>query len=94
MNRVIILAFDVGGTQIKAAAVIDGTIIEDTVSQYESHADRSAEQIIAHFAEIAVDIVVKSVREQMLIGGLGMAFPGPFDYENGISRIQGLSKFE
>lgn len=94
MNRAIILAFDVGGTQIKAAAVIGGSIIEETVSQYESHADRSAEQIIAHFAEIASDIVGKSGREQMPIGGLGMAFPGPFDYENGISRIQGLSKFE
>ncbi|MCZ8510942.1 ROK family protein [Paenibacillus filicis] len=94
MNRAIILAFDVGGTQIKAAAVIGGSIIEETISQYESHADRSAEQIIAHFMEIAVDIVGKAGREQLPIGGLGMAFPGPFDYENGISLIQGLSKFE
>lgn len=94
MNRVIILAFDVGGTQIKAAAVIGGSIIEETVSQYESHADREAEQIIAHFVEIAVEVVVKAGREQVPIGGLGMAFPGPFDYENGISYIQGLNKFE
>lgn len=94
MNRAIILAFDVGGTQIKAAAVIGGSIVESTVSHYESHADRSAEEIIAHFAAIAVDMVVKAGREQLPVGGLGMAFPGPFDYENGVSGIRGLGKFE
>lgn len=94
MNRALILAFDVGGTQIKAAAVIGGSVVEETVSHYESHADRSAEGIIAHFANIAAKVVVKAGREELPIGGIGMAFPGPFDYENGISRIQGLGKFE
>ncbi|WP_409346071.1 ROK family protein [Paenibacillus sp. MBLB4367] len=94
MNQAIILAFDVGGTQIKAAAVIGGSIVESTVSHYESHADRSAEEIIAHFAAIAARVVVKAGKEPLPVGGLGMAFPGPFDYENGISRIRGLGKFE
>lgn len=94
MDPALILAFDVGGTQIKAAAVIGGSIVEETVSHYESHANRSAEEIIAHFASIAAKVVVKAGREQLPIGGIGMAFPGPFDYENGISRIQGLGKFE
>ena len=26
--------------------------------------------------------------------GVGMAIPGPFDYENGISRMQGLNKYD
>ncbi|WP_051237235.1 ROK family protein [Paenibacillus pinihumi] len=94
MDRKIILAFDVGGTQIKAAAVIGGSIVDETVAQYESRAEQSAEDIITHFAGIAADIVKKISGEPLPIGGLGLAFPGPFDYANGISRIKGLGKFE
>lgn len=28
------------------------------------------------------------------IDGIGMAFPGPFDYERGISLMQGLDKYD
>ncbi len=91
MDRKIILAFDVGGTQIKAAAVIGGSIVDETVAQYESRAEQSAEDIITHFAGIAADIVKKISGEPLPIGGLGLAFPGPFDYANGISRIKGLA---
>ncbi|RKP48953.1 ROK family protein [Cohnella endophytica] len=94
MERNLILAYDVGGTQIKAAVVIGGTILEETISHYDSHADRSAEEIVAHFADIAVDLLSKAGEEPPLIGGIGMAFPGPFDYDAGISFIRGLSKFE
>lgn len=94
MTQPIIMAFDIGGTQIKSAAVVDGTILEATVSQYDSFADRSAGEIIAHFANIAADIVDKAALDERPIGGLGMAFPGPFDYENGICLIQGLQKFD
>ncbi|WP_239619283.1 ROK family protein [Cohnella mopanensis] len=94
MDRNLILAFDVGGTQIKAAAVIGGAILEETISHYDSHANRSAEEIVAHFADIAVDLLAKAGEEPSLIGGIGMAFPGPFDYDAGVSYIRGLSKFE
>ncbi|MFF2480953.1 ROK family protein [Paenibacillus sp. NPDC058071] len=94
MERNLILAFDVGGTQIKAAAVVGGSIIEETISHYDSLASLSAERIIANFAEVAADIVRRAGGEPLPIGGLGMAFPGPFDYEHGISLIQGLGKFE
>jgi len=94
VDRNLILALDVGGTQIKAAAVVDGSIDEQTVSHCESRAGLGAEAIIAHFAEIAAGIARRSGGELLPIGGIGLAFPGPFDYENGISRIQGLGKFE
>ena len=29
-----------------------------------------------------------------MIRGVGMAIPGPFDYEHGISRMQGLNKYD
>ncbi|MBB6734777.1 ROK family protein [Cohnella zeiphila] len=94
METSLILAFDVGGTQIKAGALVGGELIEATVSHYPSHADRSAKEIAGHFAAIAADLVAKSGTASLPVGGIGMAFPGPFDYENGISLIRGLGKFE
>ncbi|MFC5404117.1 ROK family protein [Cohnella soli] len=94
MERNLILAFDVGGTQIKAAAVVNGEIAEETITHYDSHADRSAEEIVAHFVDITADLYAKARNESLFIGGIGMAFPGPFDYAQGVSYIRGLSKFE
>jgi len=93
MDRNLILAFDVGGTQIKAAAVQGGEILPRTVSHYDSHADRDASGIVAHFVSIARDLVSKAGGAPS-IDGIGLAFPGPFDYENGICLIRGLGKFE
>jgi len=58
----------------------------------------SGERIIRNF----VDIIRRMIKDQGADGifpegkilGIGMAFPGPFDYENGISFIKGLDKFE
>src|SRR5262245_48286298 len=94
MPSSIILALDVGGTQIKAAAVIEGVIVPSAVSHYPAHADRSANEIAVHFAGIAAELVAKTERDELPLGGIGLAFPGPFDYENGISLIRGLDKFE
>ncbi|CAM4227117.1 glucokinase [Paenibacillus endophyticus] len=94
MNSSIILAFDVGGTQIKAAALINGSIISPSVAQYDAHSDQGASEIIARFVAIASDVLLRAGSADKPIGGIGMAFPGPFEYENGISRIQGLAKYE
>lgn len=94
MNPITILAFDVGGTQIKAAVVSGGMIIDHTAAHYESRSELSADEVVNHFASIAGDMISKLDSDYPLINGLGMAFPGPFDYKNGISLIQGLGKFD
>ncbi|MFC5452100.1 ROK family protein [Paenibacillus aestuarii] len=94
MNPTIVLAFDVGGTQIKAAAVCEGTIIGPTVAQYESRSDLSANGVVNHFVSIIQDMISKIDQDHPIICGLGIAFPGPFDYKNGISFIKGLGKFD
>jgi len=94
MNSSVILAFDVGGTQIKAAAVCGGTIIGPSVAHYESRAELAADEIINNFARIVRDVISKVEQDNQRISGLGMAFPGPFDYKNGISLIRGLGKFD
>ncbi|WP_164545494.1 ROK family protein [Paenibacillus albus] len=94
MSRDIILAFDVGGTQIKAAAMRDGEIIASTALHYDSRSELEADAIIAHFVDIAVDVLGRGGLTEESISGFGLAFPGPFDYERGICLIQGLGKFE
>lgn len=93
MTSSLIVAFDVGGTQIKAAALIDGMIADSTVSHYETRADLAAGPMIGRFADIFTDILAKA-GSNVIADGLGIAFPGPFDYEAGISRIRGLGKFD
>ncbi|MFC5452815.1 ROK family protein [Paenibacillus aestuarii] len=96
MKKGIYLTFDVGGTSIKAG-VVDGSgeVLTHTLSQYESKANGTATEIIDHFIHMAVDLLDKAdIDKQQRIAGIGYAFPGPFDYEQGISYIQGLDKFE
>ncbi|MCM3626712.1 ROK family protein [Paenibacillus glycanilyticus] len=93
MTLSLIVAFDVGGTQIKAAALRNGTIAEETAGHYESQADLAAGPMIARFADVFADILRKAGPDAV-VEGLGIAFPGPFDYEEGVSLIQGLGKFD
>ncbi|QGQ97702.1 ROK family protein [Paenibacillus psychroresistens] len=96
MNKGIYLAFDVGGTSIKAGVIdVSGRILEHTLSHYESKANGSAAEIVDHFVKITNDLLQQADPNGLeRIAGIGYAFPGPFDYEQGISYIQGLNKFE
>ncbi|WP_172251309.1 ROK family protein [Saccharibacillus deserti] len=89
----LIVAFDVGGTQIKAAAVIDGEVSEATVGYYASTADLDAEPLIAYFADVFGQVLAQTESDSA-VDGFGLAFPGPFDYTEGVSRIRGLGKFD
>ncbi|NGP45950.1 ROK family protein [Bacillaceae bacterium SIJ1] len=88
-----VLAFDVGGTYIKASIVrCDGAMV-DGVHVYPSHADAPKDELIDHFSEL-IQTQAKRVPDGGIIRGVGMAFPGPFDYEKGICQIKGLQKFD
>ena len=93
MTTPVLVAFDVGGTQVKAAGIVNGRIAEATVGHYETRADLAAEPMIARFVDIFADILVKAGPDAAA-DGWGLAFPGPFDYEAGVSRIRGLGKFD
>jgi glucokinase len=92
------LALDIGGTTIKAAAAHqNGTLVEQTLKVYPARAKDSTEQIIGHFLSILLDQLKRlrmSLACEPLINGIGFTFPGPFDYTKGISYIRGLDKFE
>lgn len=88
-----VLAFDVGGTYVKAGIIrSDGTIAEP-VRVYPARSEETREELLQHFAELVKD-QGKRVQAGQAIRGIGFAFPGPFEYESGICRIRGLNKFE
>lgn len=94
MNRYAV-AFDVGGLFIKAAVLrADGQVCVDTVSIYPSMAHEPADRLLDHLVDLVRLQVAKVMDKSFAVEGIGYAFPGPFDYERGISYIRGVQKFE
>lgn len=95
MHNHYFLAFDVGGIFIKAAVVNEqGEVVPDTISFYPSKAHSDREEILKHLTQLICLQTGEIMDKYFTIDGLGFAFPGPFDYLNGISRISGVNKFE
>lgn len=95
MDPLYTLAFDVGGNFIKAAVLNErGEVAADTLSYYPAKSDADAETLLNHFTDIICAQTGKIMDKSCVVSGIGFAFPGPFDYFNGISWISGVSKFE
>ncbi|MGG1678205.1 ROK family protein [Neobacillus sp. NRS-1170] len=97
MKADVVFALDVGGTYIKACVLEQDRILEETICQFEAHSHESQENILTHFVGILTALAAKYKQNANLEQkglGIGFTFPGPFDYENGISYIKGLNKFE
>lgn len=88
-----ILGVDIGGSHITAALVELKTrsILTDSLVRTEITASAAKEEIIADWSK-AIKAAFESCDEQ--IGKIGIAMPGPLDYENGICLIQGQDKYE
>lgn len=86
------LCLDVGGTELKGAVVADGRVLTP-IRHFPSRSHEGRETLLQHFVGVFQELKnQEGVPEE--IGGLRLAFPGPFDYENGICRVQGLDKFD
>lgn len=89
----VIAGIDIGGTHITVCLVnpATGARVEDTLCR--SHVDASLDHksIISSWAET---IRLAHAKAGMPIDKIGIAMPGPFDYEKGISLIRGLHKYE
>lgn len=86
-----LLCLDVGGTEIKGAVVQDGQVLTE-LQHFPSKSHEDRETILQNFESI-----FRTLRQKIdapAIGGLRLAFPGPFDYENGICLVQGLDKYD
>src|SRR5687768_16206029 len=89
----LIAGVDIGGTHITVCLVDikENNIIAE--SSGRAHIDTSLDKdsIIKSWAEVIAEAHKKSSTP---INKIGIAMPGPFDYENGISLIRGLHKYE
>lgn len=88
------LAFDVGGQFIKGGAFDQrGEFINSSFSFYPAKSRKSAEVILDNITNIICNQINRILDENYLIKGIGFAFPGPFDYENGICFVKGVDKY-
>ena len=87
-----VVCMDVGGTEIKAAPVGAGGRLLAPVQHFPADAGRPADALLAHFAAIA--LAAADLARGRTVRGVHLAFPGPFDYENGVSRMRNLDKYD
>lgn len=86
----IFLCLDVGGTEIKAGAVGSNGALFNPIRYFPARANEDAQTLLAHLTSILMEIRVL----HSTIAGVRLAFPGPFDYQEGICLLQGLAKYD
>jgi glucokinase len=95
LNNHYYLAFDVGGMFINGVVLNRrGEIIPNTESFFPSKSDAGLEELLNHFVQMICRQIGKILDKYFIIDGIGFAFPGPFDYQKGVSFISSLNKFE
>jgi glucokinase len=83
------LAIDAGGTYLKSAVLNQaGEVLGNSGYVTKSFSKGSKEKILRAFNETVSQGLVYIEEKGMAIGGIGIAFPGPFDYENGIPLME------
>jgi len=85
-----VIALDVGGSSVKSALVaadrqIVGSICVDAIQSAAGAAE------IFHRLATIIAGHLENIRD---VRGIAFAFPGPFDYEQGICFIQNVGKYE
>lgn len=89
-----VLTADIGGSHITAGLYDQNssTLLKQSICRVEVYSKGSADEILTAW-KTAFEQVVEN-NPGLPISGLTIAMPGPFDYENGISYIKNLDKYE
>jgi len=93
MKDPVVLGVDIGGSHLTAALVTRNFqgFVPGSDTRVRVNSSGSAEEILNTWSAAINEIFLKhNVTEKRI----GIALPGPFDYENGISLIKGLDKYE
>jgi glucokinase len=85
---------DIGGSHVTAALhdARTGALVEHSLEHAPVDSSGPADDILDAWAETLKRTLAHGSNKQLL--GVGIAMPGPFEYDLGISRIQGLAKYE
>ena len=92
MNN-LVTGVDIGGTHI-TACVVDtdtGQLLKNTCTRGDVNPLQEKEHVLRSWAKT---IAACAKQNGNSIDRVGIAMPGPFDYEKGISLITGLHKYE
>lgn len=90
----IIVAIDAGGTELKATAM---TLDKHTllpIQHYPSNSKESSQVIVCHFHYVVQSVYSMLKESSYRLVGIALGFPGPFDYDQGISYMKNLGKYE
>lgn len=82
------LCVDVGGTEWKAAPVRGDGARLAPLRYVPAQAEQAAELLLERFAALFREMGCGRA------DGLRLAFPGPFDYDEGVCLLQGLEKYD
>ncbi|WP_353195326.1 ROK family protein [Parapedobacter defluvii] len=93
-NKQLVIASDIGGTHITAALVDVGNwqIINESATRYPVNSHADAKTILSAWAAPFNEVVANHPDISSPV--IGIAMPGPFDYENGISLMRNQDKYD
>jgi glucokinase len=88
-----VVGIDVGGSHVTACAADLSTmkIVPGSTRRCTVDPAASPEKILDVLSNTIIESLAQQLSPEL---HLGVAMPGPFDYEQGISYIQGLGKYE
>jgi len=93
MDNSIVMGVDIGGSHITAALINLKTrsLIEDSMARESVNAQGTADEIFSTWITI-----IKKARSKYPNSSekLGIAIPGPFDYESGVSLMKNQNKYD
>lgn len=88
MNSRCFLLLDVGGTFVKSVvATLEGELLPNTESSVPINSDGTREEIEHSFTTVVANGKAIAEYNGYVLAGVGIAFPGPFDYNTGISYM-------
>ena len=88
MNNKCFLLLDVGGTFVKSVvATLNGELLPNTESSVPIDSDGTRLEIEKSFATVIAHGNTIAEYNGYKVAGVGIAFPGPFDYNTGISYM-------
>lgn len=87
------IGLDVGGTNIKSGVILEnGTILNNNINICSSLANENKNTILNNIFSIIQNEFNYYNNGNLL--GIGIGFPGPFDYEKGICKIKNINKYD
>lgn len=92
-NNPFVVAADIGGTHVTAAVVDtrDWQVINESIVRHSVNSHADAKSILSAWSTPFQDVIRNWPGE---VAGIGIAMPGPFDYENGISHMRDQDKYD